>query len=48
MIEGLAMTTNNLTHGDTRSKQKGGERKNKANKTARVKWGRRKREANDK
>ena len=39
MIEGLAMTTNDLTHGDTKSKRKRGERQRRANKTAKVKWG---------
>ena len=44
MIEGLAMTTSN----DTRSKRKEANGKERANKTARVKWGRGKQEANGK
>ena len=39
--------TKDLTHGDTRSKRKETDGK-RANKTARVKWGREKREANGK
>jgi len=42
------MATSNPTHKQTRSKQKRGDRKERANKTARVKWGRGKREANGK
>ena len=37
---------NDLTHEHTKGKQKEANRKERANKTARVKWGRAKREAN--